>query len=302
MKKAISLLLVGLLLLSGSLTGCLDGNGNSNGNNNTNETGIQWKDYKTGMEEVNETGKQAILYFYSPKSQMCKYTEQKILSNSQVEEKAKDFVMVKINVDDDNNRGILSYFRFEYIPYIPTIIFLNKSGIEMHRLIAYDVYNPDDVRGSITNLLKNMDKAKNDEIWGDDFAFQTLDGSTKHLSDFRGKAVIIDLMATWCGPCRMQMNELEKVLSHYKSQDVLQIISIDVDSRDTPDAIKSTFGDHINEWLFGMDKYGVAKRLVLEGAIPTLAIYDRYGRIMYLRPGLVQSQQLFTILTEIILM
>ncbi|MCD6512977.1 MAG: redoxin domain-containing protein [Thermoplasmata archaeon] len=295
MRRILFIPVILLLLLSGAMTGCID-----NKNEGNVSTGIKWTDYEKGMEQANESKKPAILYFYSPKLSICKDAENKIFSNDEVKKETEDFVMIKINVDENKNYDILTSFRFQYMAYVPTVIFLNESGVELHRLIAYDFYNPDNVRESITNFIKNMEKAKEGKIWGDDFTFVTLDGGIKHLSDFRGKVVIIDLMATWCGPCRMQMAELEKVLSHYKEDNVLQIISIDVDSRDTADEIKSTFGDHINEWAFGMDMYGVSKKLVLEGAIPTLAIYDRHGRIMYLRPGLIQSQQLISILNEII--
>ena len=51
-----------------------------------------------------------------------------------------------------------------------------------------------------------------------DTTLQTLDGNTLKLSDFSNKVVVLNLWATWCGPCRMEMPELVKMSNEYKAR------------------------------------------------------------------------------------
>ena len=51
---------------------------------------------------------------------------------------------------------------------------------------------------------------------GEEFVFTALDGSQIHLSDYRGKVVILDLWATWCNPCRVEMPYIQEVFEDGK--------------------------------------------------------------------------------------
>ena len=51
-----------------------------------------------------------------------------------------------------------------------------------------------------------------------DFQLQNTSGETVRLSDLRGQAVLINLWATWCPPCREEMQSIEKVYNEYKDQ------------------------------------------------------------------------------------
>ncbi len=50
--------------------------------------------------------------------------------------------------------------------------------------------------------------------------FKTLDGQTKKLADYAGKVLIVDLWATWCGPCRQEIPHLIEMAKTYKSKGV----------------------------------------------------------------------------------
>jgi thiol-disulfide isomerase/thioredoxin len=56
-----------------------------------------------------------------------------------------------------------------------------------------------------------------------DIKLQTLDGGSLKLSDYTDKVIVMNLWATWCGPCRLEMPELVKMSKEYKSRGLVVI-------------------------------------------------------------------------------
>lgn len=65
-----------------------------------------------------------------------------------------------------------------------------------------------------------------------DFELQTTTGETIKLSDLRGQAVLINLWATWCPPCRAEMPAIEKIHNEYKD-DGLVVLAVNMTYQDT---------------------------------------------------------------------
>lgn len=63
-----------------------------------------------------------------------------------------------------------------------------------------------------------------------DFAFATLDGDTLSLDDFEGRTVLVNVWATWCGPCRMEMPSMQRLYDQ-TSRDDLEILAVSIDAR-----------------------------------------------------------------------
>ena len=67
-----------------------------------------------------------------------------------------------------------------------------------------------------------------------DFALQSLDGKTVHLSDYRGKAVLLNFWATWCQPCKIEMPWFADLQSKYASEG-LQVLGVAMDEASPED-------------------------------------------------------------------
>jgi peroxiredoxin len=142
------------------------------------------------------------------------------------------------------------------------------------------------VSGCLESSDNNSDNGSNGGI---DFSFTTIQGEEKHLSDYRGNIVVVDLMGVMCQPCQAQMYELKKVSENYSHQNV-EIISIDVwvfngETADLVHQLIEAFDEQVNlqlDWTFALDDaQGTIFQQYTQGGVPSLHIIDTKGNIYY---------------------
>ncbi|MFL5328310.1 MAG: TlpA family protein disulfide reductase [Gemmataceae bacterium] len=110
-----------------------------------------------------------------------------------------------------------------------------------------------------------------------DFSATTLDGQTVSLASLRGKVVVIDFWATWCGPCRRALPELREFVSHFEGKPVV-LIGISADHNET--ALHDFLAVNPLPWpiVFDGDGGPIATRYNVN-AYPTVFVIDQNGMI-----------------------
>ncbi|MFF2045991.1 TlpA family protein disulfide reductase [Kitasatospora sp. NPDC058170] len=70
-----------------------------------------------------------------------------------------------------------------------------------------------------------------------DISGSTLEGNPVKLSDYRGKVVVLNVWGSWCGPCRAEADDLQRVWDKYKDQDV-QFLGINTRDPEIANAVR----------------------------------------------------------------
>ncbi len=112
------------------------------------------------------------------------------------------------------------------------------------------------------------------------FRLEKFGGGSISSSELRGKVVMLDFWATWCGPCIAEMPTLLKLASEYESRGVIFLAA----SRDDPSIAKVQVGMFIDQRAPGLARHaafaddGTADAFAVS-AIPTMVLIDRRGQL-----------------------
>ena len=125
-----------------------------------------------------------------------------------------------------------------------------------------------------------------------DFTLHSVAGANLRLKEQRGQVVMLNFWASWCGPCRQEMPQLDRLYEKYHAAG-FQLLGVNVDE-DVRNAtgVSSKLGLHFPVLL---DTEKKVSRLYDLSTMPSTVLIDRDGRVRYIhrgyRDGYVQTYE-----------
>ncbi len=119
------------------------------------------------------------------------------------------------------------------------------------------------------------------------FEFVTTDGENMSIDQLKGKVVLLNFYATWCGPCRKEMPILEEKLSAHFEDDLVILAIARGEDMETTQKFKKDTGYH---FTFAPDPDKIVYSLFADKYIPRNLVIDKTGKIIYQSTGFDNSK------------
>lgn len=129
-----------------------------------------------------------------------------------------------------------------------------------------------------------------------DFTGTTLDGEIITLSSLKGKLVLVNVFASWCGPCRIEAPHLVEV---YNAIDREQFEFIGLNLQETPEAVEFFRDEFFIDFPLVLNEGGGLTNIYRPVGLPTTWFIDRDGIVRFVFSGPMTKEVLQVILDDV---
>jgi peroxiredoxin len=124
-----------------------------------------------------------------------------------------------------------------------------------------------------------------------DISVVMLDGSKKRLSDFRGKLVLLNFFATWCGPCNVELPHLQELWNDLKANERFTMLV--VSREETEDTVAAFISTHGFTFPVALDPSAAAFSQFAKESIPRTYLIGRDGTILFQTLGFADDNPVY---------
>lgn len=134
-----------------------------------------------------------------------------------------------------------------------------------------------------------------------DYSFIDQNGRLRRLSSLYGKVVFLNAFATWCGPCRYEMPDIEALYEKYKDSSDVVILGVAFPSQSNEgnaSYIRSFLSDGGYTYPVLMDPKGILSSVFSIRAFPTTVVFGRDGEVVSYVPGALSGEYMEKLITD----
>ena len=126
-----------------------------------------------------------------------------------------------------------------------------------------------------------------------------ISGKTISFSNLKGKVILIDFFATWCGPCKSAMPYLRNINDYYQGNNNFQLVSIDVWEDVSDQTLKDFASQYDMNWYIFRDTFGLDGYYDVN-AIPSLFILNQHQYVYFAEEGFGGEEKLKGIINDLL--
>lgn len=210
-------------------------------------------------------------------------------ANIQDEAAKSKLSMSLYDMSNDNSTAYMRYLAEHYTDRNSVLVAISRLNEEEDKaLIDASLAELEQLSPVSKTLVDNLRKARAEQKAREErmkignpapaFTCQNPKGKNLSPAKYKGKVLVLDFWASWCGPCRQEIPNMKKYYEEFKGQDV-EFLSVSIDAKE--DAWRKALKEENMAWPQGWVKDGGKEVMDLYqfGGIPFILVIDKDGNL-----------------------